>query len=286
MDVGVIFPQWELSGDSSALDCYGRNVEAFGYDYILMFDHVAGADHARRNPPLTGPFTYEHSFHEPLMALAYVAGITKRIGLATGVIILPQRQTILAARQIADLDLFSGGRVRLGVGVGWNYVEFEALGQNFQTRGKRIGEQVALMHRLWAEPLLEFRGEFDTVDRAAINPRPQRRIPIYGGGSSDAAYKRAAKILDGFIFSGAANGNALPGWEKIKSLLASENRPVAGFGAEYLIPPGIHASMAVDLIQRWQDIGGTHAAISTLGHGFTAINQHLDYLNEVRGRLT
>jgi probable F420-dependent oxidoreductase len=285
MKIGYIFPQFELAGDPTALGVLGRAADTLGYDHMMMFDHVAGADHANRTPPLTGPFTYQHPFHEPFVAISYLMGMTKRIAFATGVVILPQRQTVLVARQAADIDLLSGGRLRLGAGVGWNPVEFAALGQDFHTRGKRLDEQIVLLRKLWQDSPVSFDGRFDKVDRAGINPRPNRLIPIWGGGATEAAYKRAARLADGFIFSGAAHETALRGWKKIKEMVADEGRSVADFGGEYLVPPGVKPAAALDLIKLWQDMGGTHASVSTLGHGFTAPAQHADYLAKVRALL-
>ena len=150
--------------------------------------------------PLTGPYTEHDPFHDPFVMFAYLAGITERIGFATGVLILPQRQTALVARQATDVDLLSGGRLRLGVGVGWNHVEYEALGQDFRTRGAREEEQIELLRRLFTEPVVDFSGRFDRVDRAALVPKPARSIPIWLGGFGEVAFDRAARLADGFIF--------------------------------------------------------------------------------------
>jgi probable F420-dependent oxidoreductase len=151
-----------------------------GSDHLLADDHVLGATHDRESK-LTGPYTERDPFHDPFVMFAYLAGMTQRLQFVTGILILPQRQTVLVARQAADLDLLSGDRLRLGVGIGWNYVEYTALGQDFHARGKRLAEQVELLRRLWEEPLVDFKGTFARVDRAALNPRPRRRIPISYG---------------------------------------------------------------------------------------------------------
>ena len=204
MQIGAVYPQTELRGDPSAVRRIGRAVEDLGFDHLLAYDHVLGAVHADRTPPLTGPYTERDPFHDPFVMFAYLAAITERIGFATGVLVLPQRQTALVARQAADVDLLSGGRLRLGVGVGWNDVEYEALGQDFRTRGAREEEQIGLLRRLFTEPVVNFSGRFDRVDRAALVPRPARPIPIWLGGSGEAAFERAARLADGFIFFGTA----------------------------------------------------------------------------------
>ena len=285
MQLGAIYPQTELHGDPQALHAIGCAVEAAGYDYLLMFDHVAGAVHEGRNPPLFGPYTEKHPFHDPFVAFAYLAGVTRRIGFATGVLVLPQRQTLLVARQAADVELLSGGRLRLGVSVGWNPVEYEALGQDFHTRGRRLDEQIGLLRRLWTEPMLNFTGSFDRIDRAGLNPRPARPIPIYCGGNSDPAYRRASRLADGFIFSGRLEASILPAWARTRSYLKAEGRSGEGFGAEYLLPEGADIPTSLDLIRRWRDAGGTHAAVRTMGLGFTEARQHIDRLAEIRQRL-
>ena len=189
LQVGVVYPQTELAGDPSAVRRIGRAVEDLGFDHLLAYDHVLGAVHADRTPPLTGPYTEHDPFHDPLVMFAYLAGVTERIGFGTGILVLPQRQTALVARQAADVDLLSGGRLRLGVGVGWNYVEYQALGEDFHTRGARQEEQIELLRRLFTEPVVDFAGRFDRVDRAALVPKPTRPSR---SGSADPAPPRSS----------------------------------------------------------------------------------------------
>jgi probable F420-dependent oxidoreductase len=207
MQIGVVYPQTELRGDPNAVRRIGRAVEDLGFDHLLAYDHVLGAVHADRMPPLTGPYTEHHPFHDPFVMFAYLAGITERIGFATGILILPQRQTALVARQAADVDLLSGGRLRLGVGVGWSPVEYEALGQDFHARGARQEEQIQLLRRLFTEPVVDFSGRFDRIDRAALVPKPARSIPIWLGGYGEKAFERAARLADGFMFVGGRGGD-------------------------------------------------------------------------------
>jgi probable F420-dependent oxidoreductase len=285
MKIGVIYPQIELGGDPKALDAIGRATESLGYDYFVMFDHVAGAVHEDRDPPLWGPYTQQHPFHDPLVSFAYLAGITKKIELVSGVLVLPQRQTLLVARQAADVDLLSGGRLRLGVGIGWNYVEYDALGIDFHSRGKRLGEQIVYLRKLWAESPVTFEGEYDRIDRAGLNPRPARQIPIYCGGLSEPAYRRAAKLADGFIFGGPLEERVLPAWKDMQAYLAEEGRSKDAFGADYQIADGTGVDGALDMIRRWEDAGGSHAAVRTTGLGFTSAEQHIDHLAQARQRL-
>src|SRR6476620_1814229 len=153
MKHGVVFPQIEFENDPQAIKDYAQAAEALGYDYLLVYDHVLGA-HPNREPKLTGPYTHEHPFHEPMVLFGFLAGVTTRLQLTTGIVILPQRQTVLVAKQAAELDVLSGGRLRLGIGLGWNHVEYEALGKDFHTRGRRVEEQVIVLRTLWTAPLV------------------------------------------------------------------------------------------------------------------------------------
>lgn len=284
MRIGVIYPQIELGGDPRALDAFARAAEALDYDHFAMFDHVAGAIHEGRDPPLWGPYTERDPFHDPLVSFGYIAGITSRIELVTGIMVLPQRQTLLVARQAADVDLLSNGRLRLGVGVGWNHVEFEALGEDFHTRGKRMSEQIDLLRRLWREPTVDFTGEFHRIDRAGLNPRPGRPIPIFCGGVTEPAYRRAARLADGFIFGGDLD-RVTAAWARVRELLAEEGRAVEGFGADFQAPDGTTAQQAADLARRWEDAGGTHFAVRTMKLGYTEVQQHVDHIAKARAMI-
>jgi probable F420-dependent oxidoreductase len=284
MQIGVVYPQIELGGSPEALRRFATAVEELGFEHLVAYDHVLGAVHADREPQLMGPYTENDPFHDPLMMFAYLAGITPRLGFFSGIIILPQRQTVLVARQAADLDLFTGGRFRLGVGVGWNYVEYDALGQDFSTRGKREEEQIALLRRLWSEDVVTFDGRFDRVDRAALVPKPTKPVPIWLGGWGEVAFKRAARIADGFIFGGRTD-NVVPTWQHMQELLAANDRRVEDFGAEAVIFSSSGVARVAEHAAAWEDAGGTHAAVLTMNHGFTDVEQHVDYLNEVRSAL-
>src|ERR1700728_4533185 len=202
MKAGVVYPQIELGGDTGAVKAFAQAAEDLGYDHLVIYDLVLGAVHAGREPKLTGPYKESDPFHEPLVTYAYLAGVTRTLELATGVIILPQRQTALFAKQAADVDLFSDGRLRLGVGVGWNWVEYDGLEMSghFRRRGKRQDKKIALNRKLWAEPGVVWGDSDHNIERARTLLRPKRQIPIWLGGSSEAAYSRAARIGDGFLF--------------------------------------------------------------------------------------
>ena len=231
MQIGVVYPQIELGGDPGAVRRFGKAVEDLGFDYLLAYDHVLGAVHSDRTPQLPGPYTERDPFHDPFVMFGYLAGITERIGFATGVLVLPQRQIALVARQAADVDLLSRGRLRLGVGIGWNYVEYEALGQDFHTRGAREEEQIELIRRLFTEPVVDFSGRFDRVDRAALVPKPTRAVPIWLGGFSDKAFERAARLADGFVFFGAVSiDTAVEAWTSLRQRITDQGRLVDDFG--------------------------------------------------------
>ena len=237
MQIRVVYPQTELQGDPDAGRRFATAVEDLGFGHLLAYDHVLGAVHADRTRKLTGPYTERDPFHDPFVLFAHLAGITERLQFATGVLILPQRQTALVARQATDVDLLSGGRLRLGVGVGWSHVEYEALGQDFRTRGSRQEEQIHLLRQLFTEPVVDFSGRFDRIDRAALIPKPTRSIPIWLGGSGDIALDRAARLGDGFIFIGSDVDDIAEKWNQLRDRLASVGRSVDGFGADFVIRP-------------------------------------------------
>jgi probable F420-dependent oxidoreductase len=285
MQIGVVYPQNELGGDPTAVPRIGKAVEDLGFDYLLAYDHVLGAVHADRARPLTGPYTEHDPFHDPFVMFAYLAAITERIGFATGILVLPQRQTALVARQAADVDLLSGGRLRLGTGVGWNHVEYEALGQDFRTRGARQEEQMGLLRRRFTEPAVDVQGRFDRVDRAALVPKPARSIPIWLGGSGDAAFERAARLADGFIFFGGG-AHAIDAWKRLRDRVSSLGRQAEDFGADYVaLPRGGVGDLAAE-VGAWREAGGTHVSVVTMGVGLDSADGHLDYLTSVADALS
>jgi probable F420-dependent oxidoreductase len=283
MKIGVVYPQTELGGDPDAVRAIGIAVEALGYDHLLVYDHVLGATHDRE-PKLTGPYTEMHPFHDPFVMFAYLAGITQRIEFTTGILILPQRQTALVAKQAADLDLLSRQRLRLGVGIGWNYVEYDALGEDFATRGARADEQVGLLRRLRTEPVVTFEGRFDHIERAGLLPRPRRSIPIWVGGMSEAAFRRSGRLGDGHILMGSVDG-AQEAWARIEHYLREAGRASEGFGRELPIGGQKTPAEMAETIAKWRDAGGTHASIVTMGKDFHTTQAHIDYIAEVRNHI-
>jgi probable F420-dependent oxidoreductase len=284
MRFGVVYPQIELGGDPGAVRAFGAAAEELGYDHLLAYDHVLGAEHADRDPALAGPYTERDPFHDPFVMFSYLAGRTERIEFVCGILILPQRQTALVARQAADLALLSGDRFRLGVGTGWNSVEYQALGQPFHERGARLDEQIGLLRELWSGELVSFDGRFDTIERAALVPRPRRPVPIWVGGFSEPPLRRAARIGDGFIFAGARKDVDWQ-WPRLKELLVEEGRDVEGFGAERVVRRADPAE-AVGELRAWEDAGGTHGSVVTMGLGFERLADHLEYIERVASHRT
>lgn len=282
--IGATYPQIELGGDPAAVRQLGLATESLGYDHLVVYDHVVGAEHADRDPALWGPYTEHDPFHDPFVMFGYLAAITQRIELVTGIVILPQRQTVLAAQQAADVDLLSGERLRLGVGSGWNYVEYHALGQDFETRGRRLSEQVEFLRALWSEPLLTYDGEFDRIERGNINPRPKRQIPIWMGGFNEPAFRRAAQLGDGFIFAGPVQ-RCLDGMERVRHHLAEAGRSADDFGLEMLGLREPSADAVVEAAERWAEAGGTHFSAVSMGNDLTTADAHEDYYATMIDRL-
>jgi len=283
MKLGAVFPQTEIGRDPSAVTDFAQTVEGLGFDHLLVYDHVLGATHDRE-PKLTGPYTQDSLFHEPFVLFGFLAAATSRIELATGVLILPQRQTALVAKQAAEVDVLSGGRLRLGVGVGWNYVEYEALSERFDDRGKRQEEQVALLRKLWSERVLDFQGDYHRIDRAGLLPLPEREIPIWFGGFVSAAYKRAARLGDGFIYGGKAE-LAAQALEETHAYLREAGREPAGFGAELIMLATTDPKEFAAEAKLWQAAGGTHLSLATMDVGLEEPKQHLALLERFHAAL-
>jgi probable F420-dependent oxidoreductase len=285
MRVGVVFPQTELGGDPGAVRAYGETVEAVGYTHVLAYDHVVGADPAVHTG-WAGPYDVNTTFHEPLVMFGYLAAVTRSVELVTGVIILPQRQTALVAKQAAEVDLLSGGRLRLGIGLGWNAVEYEALGEDFTNRGKRSGEQIELMRRLWTEQTVSFDGDFHRVTGAGLAPLPvQRPIPLWIGTRSTPGYRRAGRLADGW-FPMMEPGPDLDYARGIVEQAAVEaGRDPAAIGMEGRVTwSGDDDALARD-VAAWAATGASHLSINTMGAGLTSVDEHLAVLTRVAGRI-
>lgn len=275
MKLGVVFPQTEIGSDPNVLREYTQTVEGLGYDYVMIYDHVLGANPVRAGG-WNGPYTHLTPFHEPMVLFGWMAALTQRIEFMTGVLILPQRQTALVAKQAAQISLLSGGRFRLGVGVGWNEVEYQSLGQDFHTRGKRIDEQVTLLRDLWTKPLVNFAGNFDSIPDAGINPLPLQPIPVWFGGDADVAIRRSARLGDGWIPNYLPLPDLAGRLNSLRTYLAEAGRDPKTFGIDVRInvnrtPQDQWGSEVAQLVR----MGVTHVAINTMGGGYKNLQEHL-----------
>jgi probable F420-dependent oxidoreductase len=289
MQIGVIFPQVEFPAEPVAVRDYAQAVEELGFSHIVAYDHVLGVNPDRPGG-WTGPYTHQSSFLEPFVLYSFMAAHTTRLGFLTGILILPQRQTAVVAKQAATLDVLCGGRFRLGVGLGWNAVEYAGLGQDFHTRGRRIEEQVTLLRRLWSEPLVTFEGRWDRVDDAGLNPMPvQRPIPIWFGGHNDRVVRRAARMADGWIPTYRTAADARPALDALDGYLADAGRSRPAFGLEVRLPFGDgQPEVWAARIAEWRAAGATHLGLNTMGAGFQTPGEHLAALGrfaEVAGLL-
>ena len=277
MRIGVVFPQTEIGADVGAVRAYALRVEELGYGHVLAYDHVVGADPAVHTG-WQGPYDVTTTFHEPFVLFGYMAGIT-RLEMVTGIIILPQRQTALVAKQAAEVDLLTSGRFRLGIGLGWNAVEYEALGQDFTSRGRRVEEQVDLLRRLWTEPSVTYRGSFDRVTGAGLAPLPvQRPIPVWFGAQSERAYRRAGRLADGW-FPQVRPGAELDEARRVVEQAAAEaGRDPARIGMEGRVSWRGSPGQLAEHAAAWRDAGASHISVNTMGSGLRTVDDHLGAL--------
>ncbi len=283
MRVGVLFPQTEIGEDPGAIREYAQAVEEMGYTRILATDHVLGASAANR-PERRQDITSETPFHEPFVLFGYLAAITHRVELMTAVLILPQRQTALVAKQAAAVDVLSGGRLHLGIGVGWNPVEFEALNEDFHNRGARSVEQIEVLRALWTQPVVTFHGRWHHIDAAGINPLPvQRPIPIWIGGHAEATLRRVGEIGDGW-YPLLPPGDELRAMiERIHGYAREAGRDPSAIGIEsWLRPHVVPEHEWTSYVEGWRELGATHVTIDTMGGGLAAPGGHIDRLRWVK----
>jgi probable F420-dependent oxidoreductase len=286
MKLGVVFPQTEITADVGAVKAYAQAAEAAGFDHLLVYDHVLGAGLANR-PDFKGPYNAQTLFHEPFVLFGYLAGVTQRLELVTGVIILPQRQTALVAKQAAEVDVLTGGRLRLGVGVGWNDVEYTGLNENFNNRGRRFEEQVAVLRKLWSEPVVDFTGRYHHIPEAGINPLPvQRPIPLWIGGTAEVIMARIGKLADGWF------PQVQPGPRLDHDLaLIAEHATAAGrdpaqiaMEGRITLAPGAEEQWRAQT-DAWRAAGATHLSVNTMSGGRSP-HQHIEtierYMQVVR----
>ncbi len=285
MQFGIVFPQAEVPADIGFMRDYVRHAARMGYQHLLAYDHVVGADPAG-HPGFDGPYDVDTPFQEPFTFYAWLAGIEPRLELVTGVIILPQRQTVLVAKQAAQVDILKRGRFRLGVGIGWNPVEYEALGVSFESRARRFEEQIELLRRLWQNRSVTFQGEFHHVTAAGLNPLPvQRPIPIWIGGSAEPALRRAAVLGDGYF----PQKPLPPGWRDTLSRMRAWREEAGlswdGFGIEARLNVFTPGQTSPDdwrrVVDEWRGLGASHLSVNTMGGGLKTVYEHLDVLQKV-----
>ena len=293
----AVFPTTEIGSDPGAIRAWAQAVESLGFTRIMAYDHVLGAVHDDREPKLWGPYTERDAFHEPMVLFGFLAAVTTDVELMTGVLVLPQRQVALAAKQAIEIDLLSGGRLVLGVGTGWNHVEYEALGTDYRTRARRLDEQVEVLQRLWTEPVVDHTGRWHRIDRAGLEPRSPRPLPLWFGGSAEPALRRAVRWGQGFSF-GTTGQRILDARATLVAMLTEAGRDPARFPTEAIL----HAGKGPDAIAAdaaaWAAAGGSHLAVSTMtsmmlgstGRPCRGVDDHVALLetvrDEVRGALT
>lgn len=279
MKIGVVFPQTEFPPDAIAIRDYAQTVEGLGFCHMHAYDHVLGANPDRPGG-WTGPYTYKSSFFEPFVLFSYLAGLTQKIEFDTGILILPQRQTALVAKQAATLDVISQGRTRLGVGNGWNELEYIALGENFHNRGKRMEEQVALLRMLWTQPLVTFQGRWHNIPDAGINPLPvQSPIPIWFGGTDDRVLSRMARLGDGWMLNIRSLEQARPKIDHLYQFLDDAGREKASFGIDLRLNLSqVGPDGWTRFIDEGTALGATHITVNTMGGGYETSSAHLEAL--------
>ena len=274
MRIGVVFPQTELGGGVGAVRAYAQRAEELGFTHMLAYDHVVGADPAVHQG-WDGPYDVHTTFHEPMVLYGYLAAMTA-MELVTGIIILPQRQTALVAKQAAEVDLLTGGKFRLGVGIGWNRVEYQALGQDFGTRGQRLEEQITLLRRMWTEQIVTFDGTFDQITGAGLAPMPvQRPIPVWVGAQSSPAYRRAGRLADGWFPQMAPSPQLDQARQIVAKAAVQAGRDPASFGMEGRLRWQQDRDKLAAAMRQWQDTGATHLSVNTMGAGLKTVDDHL-----------
>jgi probable F420-dependent oxidoreductase len=283
LKIGVVFPQTEIGDDPVVLRDYAQAAEDLGYTHLLAYDHVVGAD-PERPGGWRGPYTHKSLFHEPLVLFAYLGAITTKLEFVSGIIILPQRQTVLVAKQAAEVDVLTGGRLRLGVAIGWNAVEYEALNENFHNRGRRIGEQIEVMRRLWTQEIVDFEGRWHKITRAGILPLPvQRPIPVWMGGMSETVLKRTARIADGWFPQFRPGDTARQTIDRLQSYVKEFGRKPEDVGIEGRTAianttPDDWATAVED----WRALGATHLGVNTMGAGLSSPREHIEAIRKFK----
>jgi probable F420-dependent oxidoreductase len=281
MKLGVVFPQNVIGGSPTIVRDFAQTVEGLGYSHIIAYDHVLGINLAAY-PNWSGPYTSADLFHDPFTLFSYMAGLTERIEFSPQILILPQRQTVLVAKQAASLDVLSNGRLRLGIGIGWNKVEYVSLGQNFHDRGKRSEEQIAVMRALWADPHVVFEGKDHTIPNAGINPLPTKPLEIWIGGGSDKTYDRIGRLGDGWLNIFVSPADTSLALDKIRASAKKAGRDPSEIGLECWVSMGEgSAENWRGEIETWRKLGATHLALNTIHHNAIQGNDAATHLKAI-----
>jgi probable F420-dependent oxidoreductase len=278
MQVGVVFPQIEIGSDPGAIRAYADAVGALGYRHLLAYDHVVGAD-PEVHVGWRGPYDIRSTFHEPMVLFGYLAAFSD-LELVTGIVIAPQRQTALLAKQAAEVDVLTGGRLRLGVGLGWNALEYEALGKDFSDRSKRIEEQVALLRRLWTDESVTFEGRYEQLHGVGLSPMPvQRPIPVWFGGTAPAALRRIGRLADGWFPLVRQGPDLEKAIEIVTDAAKQAGRGPLPFEGRVGVGPDRGERLGAD-VTRWRDLGASHLSLDTMRQGYGTVDEHIAALTE------
>jgi len=287
MQLGAIFPQTEIGADPGAVRDFAQAAEALGYEHLLVFDHVLGADASKRES-WERPYSHTDLFHEPFVLFGYLAALTETIQMTTGILILPQRQTALVAKQAAAVDVLTGGRLRLGVGIGWNDVEYEALGEKFANRGRRSEEQIELMRLLWTQEVVNYDGRYHKVTHAGINPLPvQRPIPIWFGGGAPKVVDRIGRLGDGWFPQFKPDGQGQEQIAQMKEIAVGSGRDPGAIGIEGRVsisegnPDEWNKTAAA-----WGEVGATHLSVNTMRAGLSGPDEHIEAIRRFKEAVT
>ena len=287
MQLGAIFPQTEIGADPGAVRDFAQAAEALGYEHLLVFDHVLGADASKRES-WERPYSHTDLFHEPFVLFGYLAAFTETIQMTTGILILPQRQTALVAKQAAAVDVLTGGTLRLGVGIGWNDVEYEALGENFANRGRRSEEQIELMRLLWTQEVVNYDGRYHKVTHAGINPLPvQRPIPIWFGGGAPKVVDRIGRLGDGWFPQFKPDGQGQEQIARMKEIAVGSGRDPGAIGIEGRVsisegnPDEWNKTAAA-----WGEVGATHLSVNTMRAGLSGPDEHIEAIRRFKEAVT
>ncbi len=284
MQIGIVFPQTEIGGDPGGIKAFGQAAESLGYSHISTFDHVIGANLENR-PDWKGPYSITSEFHEPFVLFGYLAGATENLGFSTSILILPQRQTVLVAKQAAALDVLCGGRFRLGIGTGWNEIEYESLNEDFKSRGRRSEEQIEVMRALWSNQVVDYTGEWHSIPDAGIKPLPvQQPIPVWlGGGATNVVLRRIARLADGWMPQWQPNEESLAELERVHGMVKEFGREPSELGLDGRLPlVSAKSDSWADGAERWKSAGATHVSIMTMKDGLEGADAHIRRLEEFR----